>query len=370
MRQISRTTPQGEFLLEGKKFINLTSWDIFGLRDNPIIKKAVHKAIEADSRHRNSPRIVAGVAPEVREVELKIAKIYQMDDSILFTSRNQAIFTLVTNLLTENDVVIYGDGVDAPIVDACFLSGTQVLAFNYNKPSTLEDALKKSKEVEKRPIIFLEDFNPYLPFVYDVESLLKVAADFGVSVIYDDSYSFSLVQGYSKIRMKPELLKVNFHSIINRLDSYLGSLGACITTSFDFSGKILNNSRYLRKEQTYPTVNAIHILNAFELLFSDLEIKSKVLRIRDELSRRLVDLSPSLLVNTETNFLSLTFDNYSIGMELKNLLLSKGFLIEVFKSQVLKDSSCVVPLLLPDSFSLVQLSDFADVFIADKVKVE
>ena len=102
------TTPQGVTIAtrEGGEVLNFCSNNYLGLSDNAEIKAAAQDALENHGFGMSSVRFICGTQDIHKELEQKISKFFNTEDTILYTSCFDANSGLFETLLGPDDAII------------------------------------------------------------------------------------------------------------------------------------------------------------------------------------------------------------------------------------------------------------------------
>lgn len=140
-------------VISGKRYLNFTTYSYLGLLGHDKINKAANEATERFGTGTHGVRILAGTTSLHVELEKRIARYKNTEDSVAFSSG------YVTNLTTISTITGRGDAVfcdminHASIVDGCMLSRADFIRFKHNDTDDLEKHLKQSKAVGKLIVV-------------------------------------------------------------------------------------------------------------------------------------------------------------------------------------------------------------------------
>ena len=109
--------------MNGKSHIDFTSFDYFNFYQDSRLRDLFSQSISLSGVMSSAPRGLGGSSQEVCDLEVAISRHFGLKNSVYFSSRQQAVFSLFTCLLSENDLVIFDEDTTAPVIDACFQVG-------------------------------------------------------------------------------------------------------------------------------------------------------------------------------------------------------------------------------------------------------
>jgi glycine C-acetyltransferase len=136
-----------------REVINLCANNYLGLANDPSIVKAAHKALDEFGYGMASVRFICGTQTIHKELEERISRFLETDDTILYPSCFDANGGLFETLLDENDAVISDALNHASIIDGIRLSKAQRFRYRNNDMDDLEEQLRKAAGCRTRLIV-------------------------------------------------------------------------------------------------------------------------------------------------------------------------------------------------------------------------
>ena len=85
-------------LIDGKTYLNFSSYNYLGLAGDPRVNQAAKDAIDRYGTSASASRLVAGERPIQRELEQAIASLYEVDDCVVFVSGHATNVTTISTL--------------------------------------------------------------------------------------------------------------------------------------------------------------------------------------------------------------------------------------------------------------------------------
>jgi glycine C-acetyltransferase len=146
--------PQGAWIIiDGKKVLNLSSNNYLGFANNPQLKSASQKAIEAYGVGPAAVRTIAGTTSLHNELERKLALFKGVEGSISFQSGFCANLAVIPAIVGKEDVVFSDELNHASIIDGCRLSRARVIRYEHCNPADLQTKISAEKNARRRLII-------------------------------------------------------------------------------------------------------------------------------------------------------------------------------------------------------------------------
>ncbi|MHC4182972.1 MAG: glycine C-acetyltransferase [Planctomycetota bacterium] len=146
--------PQGAWIIiDGKKVLNLSSNNYLGFANNPQLKSASQKAIEAYGVGPAAVRTIAGTTSLHKELERKLALFKGVEGSISFQSGFCANLAVIPAIVGKEDIVFSDELNHASIIDGCRLSKARVVRYEHCNPADLQAKISAEKNARRRLII-------------------------------------------------------------------------------------------------------------------------------------------------------------------------------------------------------------------------
>jgi 8-amino-7-oxononanoate synthase len=109
--------------IDGRVFINFSSYNYLGLTGHPRVNRAARDAIERYGTSAAASRLVAGERPVQRELEKALAALYEVDDCIVFVSGHATNVSTIGYLFGPRDLVIHDSLIHNSVLEGIKLSG-------------------------------------------------------------------------------------------------------------------------------------------------------------------------------------------------------------------------------------------------------
>src|SRR5216117_4113317 len=142
-----------EVLIDGRRYLLLSSNNYLGLATHPALRAAACAAIERYGCGTGASRLIAGHLDLHAAVEAQLAAFKRTEAALLFPSGYQANLGAITALVGRGDHV-YSDALNhASIVDGCRLSRASVHVYPHRDVQALEAALAATPRGGRRLIV-------------------------------------------------------------------------------------------------------------------------------------------------------------------------------------------------------------------------
>jgi 8-amino-7-oxononanoate synthase len=142
--------------IEGRPFVNFSSYNYLGLAGHPTVKQAAAAAIERYGTSASASRVASGERPLHRELEREIAAFLGCEDALALVSGHATNVTVIGHLFGPEDLVIHDQLAHDCIVTGARLSGARRLAFPHNDLDALAELLSRERPKARRALIAIE----------------------------------------------------------------------------------------------------------------------------------------------------------------------------------------------------------------------
>lgn len=143
-------------LIEGRQYINFSSYNYLCLCGHPRVNKAAKEAIDHWGTSVSASRLVAGERAVQRELEKALADVHGVEDCIVFVSGHAANVTTIGYLFGPKDLVIHDALIHNSVVQGVQLSGAHRRSFPHNDWQVLDRILTEIRGQYERVLIVLE----------------------------------------------------------------------------------------------------------------------------------------------------------------------------------------------------------------------
>lgn len=301
-------------MVNGKKVLNLTSFNFLGFIGNPSIKAACTQAISKYGVGSCGPRGFYGTIDVHMDLEARLAKFVGTDDCIIYSYGLATASSTIPAFCKRGDLIIADEGVGWAIQNGITLSRSSVRYFRHNDMghlrSILEDVERKDK-AQKRPLyrrfIVVEAIYLSSGLMAPLTEIVKLKEEFKYRVVVEESLSLGVLG--STGRGIAEHYGINPKDV----DIILSTMGTTLASAGGFccgNKKVADHQRLgglgYCFSASLPPYLASGALAALDEMEGHPELKDKlqqnIMAFRDEMSNSSVlrvqghDLSPVQLV--------------------------------------------------------------------------
>ena len=180
-------------MIEGRLFDNFVSYNYLGLNGDPRVSQAAKDAIDRYGTSVSASRIVSGERPIHRELECKLAEVYQAEDALALVSGHATNVTVIGHLVGRDDLILHDSLSHNSIVQGALASAARRIAFPHNDMDELERLLRDARAGSNRALIVVEGHYSMDGDIPDLARLIRVAKTYRASLMVDEAHSLGVL---------------------------------------------------------------------------------------------------------------------------------------------------------------------------------
>jgi glycine C-acetyltransferase len=177
---------------EKKQVINMCSNNYLGLSSHPEVIKAAHAGLDSRGYGMSSVRFICGTQDIHKELEDRLTKFLQTEDTILFPSCMDANAGVFEAFLSDDDIMIADRLVHASIVDGMRLCSAMSDTYKHSNMKHLEKKLQLHQDRRIRLIITDGSFSMDGDLA-KLDEIVELAEKYDALVFVDDSHATGFI---------------------------------------------------------------------------------------------------------------------------------------------------------------------------------
>jgi len=277
-RERTITTPQSVEIRtqNGNRVLNFCANNYLGLANHPDLINAAKNAMDDYGFGMASVRFICGTQDIHKVLEKTIAKFFDTEDTILYTSCFDANGGLFETILNEKDAIISDSLNHASIIDGIRLCKATRLRYENNNMNDLEVKLKQVKNSRTR-IIATDGVFSMDGYIAKLDEITFLAEKYDAIVMVDDSHATGFLG-------KTGRGSGEFYGVMKKIDIFTSTLGKALggasggftTGRKDVIDLLRQRSRpYLYSNTVAPSIVAAGI-EAFKMLSSTTHLRDRL----------------------------------------------------------------------------------------------
>jgi 8-amino-7-oxononanoate synthase len=211
--------------IDGRKFINYSSYNYLGLNGHPRVSKAAKTAIDHYGTSASASRPVSGERPIHRELEIALAEVHGTEDCIVYVSGHATNVTTIGSLFGKKDLILHDSLAHNSIIQGAILSGSKRLTFPHNDFQSLNQMLENNRRQYERVLVVTEGMYSMDGDIPDIPKFIEIKNHHKVFLMVDEAHSIGVLgkKGYG--------IAEHFNINADQIDILMGtlskSLAAC-----------------------------------------------------------------------------------------------------------------------------------------------
>lgn len=191
LRSVERCGP-ARVSVDGREVVSFASCDYLGLSVHPRLAEAAARAARDHGTSAGSARLLSGHDSQVDALERELAQFFGAPAALVFGSGYLANLGLVTGLAGPGDLLVSDALVHASTVDACRLSGADVVKVPHDDVDAVAKALA-GRAPGARALVLVEGVYSMDGDLASLPELSAVCHEQGAHLLVDDAHGLGVV---------------------------------------------------------------------------------------------------------------------------------------------------------------------------------
>ncbi|TNE85927.1 MAG: aminotransferase class I/II-fold pyridoxal phosphate-dependent enzyme [Deltaproteobacteria bacterium] len=285
--------------VEGRELVNYSSYNYLGLSGEPEVLAATREAVDKYGTSVSASRVASGERPFHQELEAKLAKAQDTEDSLLFTAGHATNVTTIGHLFGPEDLIMHDELIHDSALQGIKLSGASRRAFKHDDPANLEAQLKQLRKHYQKVLIVVEGVYSMDGDICDVPAYIALKKKYGCMLMVDEAHSFGVVGATGcGVREHFGFPGTDVDIWMGTLSKSLASCGGWIAAKKD----LVTYLRYTAPGFVYSAgltpANGMAALKALDKMLDEPErvqtLQDNAQYFHDELVKRGLDTGPAL----------------------------------------------------------------------------
>lgn len=208
--------------IDGREYINFSSYNYLGLSGHPDVNKAAKDAIDRYGTSASASRLVAGERLIQRELEKELAALYEVEDCIVFVSGHATNVSTIGYLFGPKDLIIHDSLIHNSVLEGIKLSGSSRRSFPHNDTALLNTILEEIRGQFERVLIVVEGLYSMDGDIPDLPTIIDIKHRHQVFLMVDEAHALGVVGRTGKG------IREHFGINGNDVDIWMGTLSKAL----------------------------------------------------------------------------------------------------------------------------------------------
>ncbi len=319
--------------IEGRRVIMAGSNNYLGLTGHPYVKEAAIKAIEKYGTGCSGSRYLTGTLDLHIELERRLAKFFNTESVLLFSTGYQTAQGVIPTLVQRNDFVISDKDNHACIVAGTLMTKGAMgglVRYKHNDMDDLEKVISKLPEDSGKLIVTDGVFSTGGEIV-DLPQLNGIAKKYGARVMVDDAHSVGVIG-------KGGRGTASEFSLENQIDLTMGTFSKTFASLGGFvagSERVINFLKHFSSALIFsasPTPASVaSALAALDILEKEPERVTKLIENSSYMRKNLIAKGFNV-IDGRTAIVPVIVGDDTLAFQMWKILYEKGVFVNVFIS--------------------------------------
>ncbi|ALM87363.1 aminotransferase class I/II-fold pyridoxal phosphate-dependent enzyme [Bordetella sp. N] len=182
----------------GQTYINYASYNYLGMSGDPVVTQAAKAAIDRYGTSVSASRLVSGERPVHRELEMALARLYEVDDAVTFVSGHATNVSTIGYLFGPRDLVLHDEFIHNSVLQGIQLAGAQRLPFPHNDWRALDRLLEEHRKTFERVLIVLEGIYSMDGDYPDLPRFVEIKRRHRAFLMVDEAHSLGVLGAHGR----------------------------------------------------------------------------------------------------------------------------------------------------------------------------
>lgn len=180
-------------MINGKEYINFTSYNYLGLASHPEIISASCDAIRQYGTSVSASRLVSGQKVIHQELENELATLLGVEDAVVFTSGHATNVMTIAHLYGPDDLILHDELAHNSLVLGAVYSKATRVAFPHNDWQAVDTILTKDRGFYKRVLIVIEGIYSMDGDIAPLDHFINIKNRHNAWLMIDEAHSMGVL---------------------------------------------------------------------------------------------------------------------------------------------------------------------------------
>jgi len=180
-------------MLNGRQFINYSTYNYLALGNDERVKRAAMKAVEDFGVGTGSGRSITGEIDIHRTFEREVCDVLGTEDAVLSVGGYSTNAFTIGYLCRNQDLILYDELIHNSALIGCKITGARRIAFPHNDYAALEQLLKTHRANFERVFILVEGVYSMDGDIPDICRFIELKKKYQSLLMVDEAHSLGVI---------------------------------------------------------------------------------------------------------------------------------------------------------------------------------
>lgn len=319
--------------IEGRKVIMAGSNNYLGLTAHPKVKEAAIKAVEKYGTGCSGSRYLTGTIDLHVELEYRLAKFFNTEAVLLFSTGYQSAQGIIPTLVNRGDYVVSDKDNHACIVAGNLMAKgatAEAVRYKHNDMDDLERVIAKLPADSGKLIVSDGVFSTGGEIV-DLERLNSIAKKYGARILIDDAHSTGVIGKGGRGTASEFNLESEIDLTMGTFSKTFASLGGFVAGAERVINFLKHHSPALIFSASPTPASVAAALAALDVLEAEPERVTKLIRNATKMRTELAKMGFTV-IEGRTAIVPVIVGNDELAFTMWKQLYEAGVFVNVFIS--------------------------------------
>lgn len=325
-------------IIDGRKFILLSSNNYLGLASHPEVINAQIKAAEEFGAGSGASRLISGNMILHEKLEKRIADFKCTESAILFSTGYMANVGAISALAGEGDAVICDKLNHASIIDGVRMSGASLRVYPHKNTERLDELLSKCRGYNKK-IIITDGVFSMDGDIAPLPDIVGIADKHSAILMLDDAHATGVIGNHGRGTAEHFGIKDKVDIQMGTLSKAFGNLGGYIAGSRPLIEYIRNKARSFIYSTSLPPSVLGGSIKAIEIVERDTSLRKKLWSNIEKFRNGLMELGYDIM-GSETQIIPVFTGDLGVTMKFSKALFENGVFAPGIRPPTVPKAKC------------------------------
>lgn len=256
--------------------IDFSSNDYLGLARSSVLSENIKQSISSLHEYKNGAtgsRLLTGNNALIEAAESQLAKIFNAESSLIFSSGYNANLAVISSVPKRGDTILYDEKSHASIKDAMRLSLAKHHSFKHND---IQDLKRKIQKAEGSTFVVVESVYSMDGDVCPLEAVSSICQNYNAHLLVDEAHSTGVYGSEGNGLSCQMKLEAKIPIRIYTFGKGMGVHGACVAGSKQLRDYLINFARPFIYSTAPDAHSVVSILEGFEFLKNNIHLQAEL----------------------------------------------------------------------------------------------